>query len=109
MMPLAERLRARGRRVHLPDVLGSQPTPPPWSAWCTHLMARMSLDGRNPVVVGYSAALANSSGSIGGYGTEILSHENLTALGQHFAQMVENTIGGTATLGDLHLIATLEM
>jgi pimeloyl-ACP methyl ester carboxylesterase len=56
MMPLADRLRARGLHVHVPDVLCGQGTPPPWRAWTTHLMRLLSLDGRKPVLVGYSAS-----------------------------------------------------
>ncbi len=56
MTPLAERLRARGLRVHVPDVLDGQPKPPLWSAWSTLLISLLSLDGRRPVLVGYSAS-----------------------------------------------------
>ena len=56
MMRLADRLRARGLHVQLPDVLHGQENPPPWSAWSTHLMNLVSLDGRRPVLVGYSAS-----------------------------------------------------
>lgn len=56
MMPLADELRARGLHVHVPDVLHGQETPPRWSAWSTHLMRLLSLDGRIPVLVGYSAS-----------------------------------------------------
>jgi pimeloyl-ACP methyl ester carboxylesterase len=56
MMPLADRLRAQGVHVHVPDVLHGQATPPPWSAWSTHLLRLLSLEGRKPVLVGYSAS-----------------------------------------------------
>jgi pimeloyl-ACP methyl ester carboxylesterase len=56
MMPLADRLRATGLHVHLPDVLDGQKTPPQWSAWSTQLMRLLSLQGRRPVLVGYSAS-----------------------------------------------------
>jgi alpha/beta hydrolase family protein len=56
MMALADRLRAAGLHVHLPDVLHGQGTPPPWSAWSTHVMRLVSLDGKIPVLVGYSAS-----------------------------------------------------
>jgi pimeloyl-ACP methyl ester carboxylesterase len=56
MMPLADRLRTKGLNVHVPDVLDGQETPPPWSVWSTHLMRLLSLDGRIPVLVGYSAS-----------------------------------------------------
>lgn len=56
MMTLADRLRARGLHVHVPDVLRGQENPPPWSVWSTNLMRLISLDGRRPVLVGYSAS-----------------------------------------------------
>ena len=56
MMGLADRLRVRGLHVQVPDVLHGQENPPPWSAWSTHLMNLVSLDGRKPVLVGYSAS-----------------------------------------------------
>jgi pimeloyl-ACP methyl ester carboxylesterase len=56
MVPLADRLRAKGLHVHVPDVLDGQETPPRWSAWSTHLTRLVSLDGRMPVLVGYSAS-----------------------------------------------------
>jgi hypothetical protein len=58
MIPLADRLRATGLHVHMPDVLHGQETPPRWSAWSTHLMRLVALDGRTPVLVGYSASTA---------------------------------------------------
>jgi pimeloyl-ACP methyl ester carboxylesterase len=56
MTPLAERLRARGLTVHVPDVLCGQNSPPPWSAWSSHLLGQLSLSGKAPVLVGYSAS-----------------------------------------------------
>jgi Alpha/beta hydrolase family len=56
MMHLADRLRANGLHVHVPDVLRGREAPPRWSDWSTHLMRLMSLDGRIPVLVGYSAS-----------------------------------------------------
>lgn len=56
MRPLADRLRAAGVHVHVPDVLDGQEAPPRWSAWSTHLMRLLPLDGRMPVLVGYSAS-----------------------------------------------------
>lgn len=56
MMPLADRLRADGLHVHVPDVLYGQEAPPRWSTWSTQLMRLVSLDGRMPVLVGYSAS-----------------------------------------------------
>ena len=56
MMPLADCLGARGLHVHVPDVLSSQDSPPRWSAWSTQLIRLLSLDGRAPVLVGYSAS-----------------------------------------------------
>lgn len=56
MVPLADRLRAGGLQVHVPDVLHGQETPPRWSTWSTQVMRLISLDGRMPVLVGYSAS-----------------------------------------------------
>jgi hypothetical protein len=56
MTPLADRLRATGLRVHVPDVLAGQETPPRWSAWSTRLTRLLSLDGKIPVLIGYSAS-----------------------------------------------------
>jgi hypothetical protein len=47
---------ARGVRAHVPDVLHGQGTPPAWSAWSTHLTGLLSLEGKRPVLVGYSAS-----------------------------------------------------
>jgi pimeloyl-ACP methyl ester carboxylesterase len=56
MLPLADRLRARGLHVHVPDVLSAHGAPPPWSAWSSHLIRLLALDERMPVLVGYSAS-----------------------------------------------------
>jgi pimeloyl-ACP methyl ester carboxylesterase len=56
MRPLADRLRARGLHVHLPDVLLAHNILPPWSAWSSHLIDLLSLDGRKPILVGFSAS-----------------------------------------------------
>jgi Alpha/beta hydrolase family len=56
MLPLAERLRLSANPVHLPDVLAGRDTPPAWSDWALRLQEVVSLDGRAPVLVGYSAS-----------------------------------------------------
>lgn len=56
MLPLADRLRATGLHVHVPDVLSALGSAPAWSTWSAHLMRLLSLDERKPMLVGYSAS-----------------------------------------------------
>ena len=56
MLPLAERVHAGARHVHVPDVVAAQGHPPAWRAWSSHLLGLLALDGRMPILVGYSAS-----------------------------------------------------
>ena len=53
--PTAERLRASGWRVHVPDVLSANGALPPWHALSAHYAKLLSLDSP-PILVGHSLA-----------------------------------------------------
>lgn len=53
--PTADRLRAAGASVEVPDVLASCGEAPRWSAWTAHLAELISGD-RDVILVGHSAA-----------------------------------------------------
>lgn len=53
--PTADRLRAAGARVHVPDVLTRLGSVPLWSAWTSHL-AEMTPFDEAPILVGHSSA-----------------------------------------------------
>ena len=53
--PTAERLRASGWRVHVPDILSANGALPPWHALSAHYAKLLSLDGP-PILVGHSLA-----------------------------------------------------
>lgn len=53
--PTADRLRASGARVQVPDVFGSLGRVPAWRGWTAHLVDLISRDGE-PILVGHSAA-----------------------------------------------------
>ena len=53
--PTADRLRAAGARVHVPDVLTYLGSAPSWSKWTSHL-ADLTSTGEEPIPVGHSSA-----------------------------------------------------
>src|SRR2546429_1924245 len=53
--PTADRLRAAGARVHVPDVLARLGSAPSWSAWTSHLADLASVDEES-ILVGHSSA-----------------------------------------------------
>lgn len=53
--PTAERLRASGWRVHVPDILSENSALPPWHALSAHYSKLLSPD-RPPILVGHSLA-----------------------------------------------------
>ena len=53
--PTAERLRASGWRVHVPDILRANGALPPWHALSTHYAKLVTLDSP-PILVGHSMA-----------------------------------------------------
>jgi Alpha/beta hydrolase family len=53
--PTADRLRAAGARVHVPDVLARLGGAPSWSAWTSHLVELVSPDDE-PILIGHSSA-----------------------------------------------------
>jgi len=53
--PTADRLRAAGARVHVPDVLAGPGGAPSWSAWTSHLADLVSVD-EETILVGHSSA-----------------------------------------------------
>jgi pimeloyl-ACP methyl ester carboxylesterase len=53
--PTADRLRASGARVQVPDVLALLGYAPPWSAWTSYLADLISL-AEEPILVGHSLA-----------------------------------------------------
>jgi Alpha/beta hydrolase family len=53
--PTADRLRASGARVQVPDVLALLGRAPAWSAWTSHLVGLIATDGE-PFLVGHSLA-----------------------------------------------------
>jgi pimeloyl-ACP methyl ester carboxylesterase len=55
--PTADRLRASGWRVHVPDVLATAGTLPPWSELSLHYARLLSLE-EAPILVGHSLATA---------------------------------------------------
>jgi hypothetical protein len=57
--PTADRLRAAGARVHVPDVLARLGGAPSWSAWTSHLadhLADLASVDEEPFLVGHSSA-----------------------------------------------------
>jgi pimeloyl-ACP methyl ester carboxylesterase len=55
MSPTADRLRARGMNVQVPDVLGASGSMPRWSEWPEQLETLIALEG-DTILVGYSAS-----------------------------------------------------
>lgn len=55
--PTAKYLRASGHHVQVPDVLAYHHSPPPWSAWTSHLFEHMT-STNEPFIVGHSSASA---------------------------------------------------
>jgi Alpha/beta hydrolase family len=53
--PTADRLRAAGARVQVPDVLTRSGSAPSWSTWTSHLADLVSVD-EEPILVGHSSA-----------------------------------------------------
>jgi hypothetical protein len=53
--PTADRLRAAGAHVHVPDVLARLGSAPSWSTWTSHLADLASVD-EEPILVGHSSA-----------------------------------------------------
>jgi hypothetical protein len=51
----ADRLRAAGAHVRVPDVLARLGSAPSWSAWTSHLADMVSVD-EEPILVGHSSA-----------------------------------------------------
>jgi hypothetical protein len=53
--PTARHLRQAGYETEIPDVLDNAQTPPPWNAWTTHLLQRIT-PCDEAVLVGHSSA-----------------------------------------------------
>src|SRR5258705_7664917 len=57
--PTADRLRAAGARVHVPDILAGLDGAPSWSAWTSHLadhLADLAFVDEEPFLIGHSSA-----------------------------------------------------
>src|SRR5260221_6204554 len=54
--PTADRLRASGARVQVPDVLASLGSAPAWSAWTSHLANLIISPDEKPILIGHSLA-----------------------------------------------------
>jgi hypothetical protein len=53
--PTAALLRNSGHDVQTPDILDNQPSPPPWHAWTSHLLQRIT-SCHEPILAGHSSA-----------------------------------------------------
>ena len=53
--PTADRLRAAGARVHVPDVLARLGSAPSWREWTSHLV-ELACPDDEPILVGHSSA-----------------------------------------------------
>lgn len=75
--PTADRLRALGWRVHVPDILAATATLPPWRELSTHYARLLSLE-EAPILVGHSLAtvvIADLAGRIPACGLIMLDGE----------------------------------